>query len=52
MLFGNRHHWYPQAVPPGFWEKGLQKTVDRSSREMQEAMDAVARKILSRSNIN
>jgi len=44
-LFGNRNHWYPQVVRPGFWAEGLSRHSDNIMRGIRRVMDAAADRI-------
>lgn len=44
-LFGNRRHWYGQAVTPGWWNKPTDSSGPAVRSELLVAMDAVKRKI-------
>lgn len=49
-LFGDRHHWYNQAVPPGWWTKALNSSpaLDVVRRELYKALDEVIAKFNAR----
>jgi len=47
-LFGNRDHWYSQAVPPGWFTAPMRSHVDGVRREVLRAVDEVVRQLAGR----
>lgn len=46
-LFGNRGHWYPQNVRPGFWDEPLEQNADVVRKELMRVLDGIAKRIAS-----
>lgn len=44
-LFGNRGHWYQQAITPGWWTTVVKSQRARAQTEMERALDNIARSI-------
>lgn len=48
-LWGNRKHWYPQTVTPGFATKPVEGPIaDQFVRDVNEAVDAAIEEVLGR----
>lgn len=44
-LFGNREHWYTQAVKPGWWSNPTRKRGPVARRDIEKAMETVKERI-------
>jgi hypothetical protein len=44
-LFGNRQHWYTEAVRPGWFTRPLQGLGPKVAEELNQTLETVARKI-------
>ncbi len=44
-LYGNRSHWYTQAVEPGWFDDSIREHLDVLRNNITDAMDAVADKL-------
>ena len=40
-LYGNRSHWYPQRIAPGFVDKAIERGTRDVREEMLRALDRV-----------
>ena len=47
-LFGNRGHWYSQAVTPGWFSDPMLRNSDVARRELLRAVDEVVRQLAGR----
>lgn len=45
-LYGNRGHWYPQHVRPGFWDNPLQANVAVVRKELLHVLDEIAKRVI------
>ena len=44
-LFGNRKHWYDQAVKPGFWDDAMKRGEGETRRLVVAALDAAIQRL-------
>ena len=47
-LFGNRAHWYSQAVKPGWFTDPMRRNNDAARRELLRAVDEITRQLAGR----
>lgn len=44
-LYGDRGHWYDQAVPPNFWDEPLLEDVEQVREDLVNVLDEIGKKL-------